>query len=237
MEHCWISTTPRQLSLCADVTDSWSGGLIVRRRLETGLLWSVLAAGVLLQGCVPATLPYLRIEAPAASYFKSTCGGSVGAPQIVYYPFHGVFISIDPDPVLVGLHVPAGIVVQLNGDTVKMAGSTNAGPISKEIRLRLVPQSMVGLNVPPEFRKLPDPFNSDLTTLGPLTGASSNGHYRWYLFVGTNGREPERFVGPPSGLLEGTVEIPSITIDGQRYPAQVLALKRESYFTVLPVNC
>ena len=192
---------------------------------------------MLLQGCVPATLPYLRIEAPAARYLKSTCGGSVGAPQIVYYPFHGVFISIDPDPILVGLHVPAGVVVQLNGDTVKIAGSTKDGPVNKEILLRLAPQQMVGLNVPPEFRKLPDPFNSDLTTLGPLTGASSGGYYRWYLFVSRDGREPEHFVGPPLGLLEGTIEIPPITIDGQRYPAQVLPLNRTSYLTVMPVNC
>jgi hypothetical protein len=205
-------------------------------RGKSGLLLFITAC-LLSQGCVPGSISYLRVDAPGAVHLKSLCGGTVGAPEILYYPFESIFISVDPQPILLGLHVPAGVVAQMDGDMVRITGTTSDGPVSKEVRLQLAPQNMIGTNVPAEFRKLPDAFTSDLTTLSPLTGASSGGYLRWYLFISRDDVRPGHFVGPPPGLLEGTIELPPITIDGHRYPAQVLRINRASYATVIPVNC
>lgn len=197
-----------------------------------------VVAIAILEGCIPASISYLQIEAPSATHFKRTCSASAGAPVIAYYPFHGIFISIDPNPVFfVGLHVPSGSVVQLSDDTVKIVGSGAAGPVDLAIRLKISPHAVMGWNEPPAFRQLPDPFDSTSSTLGALPGSSANGYLRWYLFVGIQEHDSGQFVGPPPGLLEGTIELPAMTINGQLYPAQVLPFKRTSYATVMPVNC
>ncbi len=200
---------------------------------KRAMLSAAVVVSTLLQACVAGSISYLRIDAPDAAYFKSTCGGSVGAPNITFYPFHGIFISMEADPVLFGLHVPEGMVVQLESNTIEISD----GLVHKDIHLQLAAQRAIGYNVPLDFRKLPDPFGSGVTTLGPLPGASANGFHRWYFFMGTEEGKPGRFVGPPRGLREGTVKVPPVTINGQRYPAQTLPIKSASYFTVMPVNC
>lgn len=155
---------------------------------------------------------------------------------MVHYPFHGIYISVVPDPLFLGIHVPSGTVVQFASDVVKISGSTKQGPVNQEIRLQLWPQKKMAPYVPFEFKKLPDPYNDRLSILGPLPGVSSDGTSQWYLLLGRN-EQGDRMAGPPHGLLEGTIEIPPITINGQQYPTQVLPLRWTSYFALLPLNC
>lgn len=196
----------------------------------------MLMGCLLLQACVPVRDSYFRTEAPAARHLRTLCGGTAGPPLMVHYPFHGIFISVVPDPLFLGIHVPSGTVVQFASDVVRLSGSTKEGSVSKEIRLKLWPQEKMVPYLPSEFRKLPDPYNDRLSTLGPLPGASSDGTSQWYLLLGRSA-QGDRMAGPPQGLLGGTIEIPPITINGQQYPAQVLPLKWTSYFAVLPLNC
>lgn len=197
----------------------------------------IATACLLLQACVPARDSYFRIDVPAARHLRTLCGGSAGPPEMVHYPFHGIYISVVPDPLFLGIHVPSGTVVQFNSDVVNISGSTEEGPVSKEIRLQLWPQEKMASYVPFAFRKLRDPYNNRLSILGPLPGASSDGTSQWYLLLGRDERQSDRMAGPPHGLLEGSIEIPPITINGQQYPGQALPLKWTSYFTILPVNC
>jgi len=198
---------------------------------------AILSASILSQGCVPFVGHYVRIEASGATYLKSTCSGSVGMPNITYYPFNGIFISINLYPVLLGLHVPSGATVQLEKDTIKITASTKDGIVDLAVRLKPAPHQAIGTNSPPEFRRLPDPFDSNATPLGPFVGESSNGYYRWYLFVSTDEQNPRLFVSAPGGILRGTIEIPPMIVNGRHYAAQTLTFSRASYAGVLPVNC
>src|SRR4029077_18561445 len=193
-------------------------------------------ACLVLQACVPARESYFQIDAPAAMHLRTLCGGSAGPPVMVQYPYHGVYISVVPDPFFLGIHVPAGTVAQFNSDVVTISGSTKEGPVNKAIRLQPWPQREMAPYLPPEFKKLPDPYNDHLSALSPLPGASSDGNSQWYLLLGRS-EQGDKMSGPPHGLLEGTIEIPPITINGQRYPAQSLPLKWTSNVEVLPTNC
>lgn len=200
----------------------------------------ILCTALVLQGCVPWGYSYERIEAPEAVYFKSSCWGGVGPPSLVYYPFHGIFISLGLNPIQLGLHVPAGATAALNGATLAVFGRTNGGDVRMTIDIRASPHSYVGSSDPKEFGALPDPFKSD-TTFGPLNGASRDERSVWYLFT-------ERIKSPPSAgvltteqlvdrIIEGSVKLPAITVNGKLYDPEVLPFKRESWVAVMPVNC
>jgi hypothetical protein len=79
---------------------------------------SLLLTSTLLTACFPMSWTYERIEAPDAKYFKSVCRGTVGPPSTVYYPFHGIYISLDYRFTSFGLHIPEGMTVQLNDNTI-----------------------------------------------------------------------------------------------------------------------
>jgi hypothetical protein len=182
---------------------------------------------------------YLRIEAPEARYFDSSCHGSVGPPSVVYYPYHGLFISLKiTDDVALGVHLPAGVTAQLDGNRVRISGMTDHGPVNVDLPIRAARQGSVGTVHPWEFSGLPDPFSS-ADHFGPLVGASRDGHYVWYFFVGeTNPSQgPQGLITTPRGLLRGTVELPPMTINGQHYGPQMLLFERRAHAEVSPVNC
>jgi hypothetical protein len=52
----------------------------------------------------------------------------------------------------------------------------------------------------------------------------------------TSDDSPKMFHAP-KGLTEGTIEIPAMTVNGQRYERQILPFKQTKYFEISPVNC
>lgn len=193
-----------------------------------------------LMGCAPTAEPYLRVEAPHARYFDSTCG-SVPPPDLAYFPYHGIYISAEiSSGVLLGLHIPDGMVAQLDSDVSVIEGETSGGRhVSERVHWQVSPHRVIGFNMPMDFRTL-DPFQAGVTTtLGPLRGGGSvYGLYPWYLFVGKDPTHPEWFfAAPPAGLEKGTMILPAMTINGKRYPPGELTIDKKRYIGFTPINC
>lgn len=198
----------------------------------------IAVVGTLLQGCIPHTLLYSRLEAPDSKYFKSRCFGGAGATSVIYYPFHGIYISLNITGTLrLGLHVPAGEVAQLTDNAIKIEGrsgdETFVGFSGKLIAAR---QGSIGAVYPKELRALPDPYSSP-DNFGPLMGGSKNGEHVWYFFTAMENGKPNRFSRLPTGLIRGTVELPSISVNGVNYGPQIIPFKQDTYFELGPINC
>ena len=95
-------------------------------------------------GCAPIWGTYTRIEVPDAKYFGRSCGGSVGPKSVAYFPYHGIFLSIDIDSsIRFGINVPSGMTAELLGRTIHISGRTESGPI--EFKATMVPTTTTGI--------------------------------------------------------------------------------------------
>jgi hypothetical protein len=99
---------------------------------------SLLFAPIPLSGCFPYVSSYPKIEAAGATYVHSGCQSEPGPYSMAYYPFHGIYISIDILDSRLGLHIPTGTVVELNGKTVNIDGLVGTTPYQATINLRAV---------------------------------------------------------------------------------------------------
>lgn len=184
--------------------------------LPARLLVTVLL--VCLGACVPWMERYLRIDAPAAKYFRNSCYGSFGPPSIVYFPYHGIFISLDiTDWVSLGLHLPPGTTAQLDSATVHISGMTDSGPIDATFPIKAADPGSLGAGTPRAF--------------------TERTHYPWYFFLSETDGQPLRLIPVPSGLLRGAVELPPMTINGEHYEPQTLHFERRTYGEITTVNC
>jgi hypothetical protein len=189
-----------------------------------------------LSGCLPMRYPYEHIEVPDARYFKKICYHTFGPPSVAYYPFHGIFISLDVTYTIeLGLHLPAGTTVELNGNTVHIIGSADSGPIDTIIPIRAARHDYVRKGDPLEF-SVRDPFTS-ADNFGPLLGDTNNGRNLWYSFISVTSEPIPHIIPTPRGLIRGTVELPSIMINGQSYEAQSIPFERRVHVEISPVNC
>jgi hypothetical protein len=195
----------------------------------------LLFSATVLSACFPMSSTYERIDAPDARYFKSICRGTIGPPSTVYYPFHGIYISLNFDYTSFGLHIPEGMTVLLNDNTIKVDGVSKSGPVQRTVHFKVFPQGSGGNNDPPEFSVRP-PYTSP-DSLGPFEGRSAGNRYVYYFFMGVDDNRPDRTVSLPIDLTEGTIELPAMTINGQRYERQILPFKQASHFEISPVNC
>jgi hypothetical protein len=189
-----------------------------------------------MSGCVPMTFNYERIDAPDAVRFKAVCRGTVGPPSTVYYPFHGIYISLNFSSTTFGLHIPEGVTVQLNGNAIKVDGVSKSGQAQKIVHFKASRQGAVGNDDPPEFRALPDPYTST-DNFGPFVGSSNGDRYVYYFFTGVDDIDVSRGASLPFDLLYGTIELPSMTIDGHRYEPQILPFKQTKFSEISPINC
>jgi hypothetical protein len=178
---------------------------------------------------------YERIEAPGAVYFKNICRGTVGPRSTVYYPFHGIYISLNYTFTTFGLHIPEGMTVQLTDNTISINGVGKSGQVQSAVHLKAYPRGSGGNNDPPDF-ELSAPYTS-ADTLGPFEGRSVGARYVYYLFMGTDENRPHRLISPPFGLTEGTIEIPAMIINGQHYGPQLLPFKQAKHSEISPINC
>jgi hypothetical protein len=197
----------------------------------------VVLSSVLLNGCVPVESKYERIDASGAKYFRSECYGGSGPPSIVYYPYHGIFISLDITSwIALGIHLPAGMTAQLDDTTTPISGVTDTGPTEVTLPIRAADQGSLGSATPREFYAIRTPFSSP-NNFGPFTGATKDGRYAWYLFLSETDREPARLISTPPGLVRGTVELPAMTINGERHERQTLHFERQIFRGIMSVNC
>jgi hypothetical protein len=113
-----------------------------------------MVLGISMSACVPITASYERIEAPDARYLRVVCRGSVGPPSTAYYPFHGIFISLNFSSTEFGLHVPKGLTVQLNDDKIHIKGFSKTAQFGKTVNISAFRQGSSGNGDPPEFRAL-----------------------------------------------------------------------------------
>jgi len=185
--------------------------------------------------CVPMSSTYERIDAPDAVYFKNSCRGTVGPPSTVYFPYHGIYISLNFDYTTFGLHIPEGLTVLLKDNTVKVDGVSKSGAVQKTVHIKVFRQGAAGAIDPPAF-SVSAPYTSP-DSLGPFEGRSVGNRYVYYFFMGVNNERPDRTVSLPIDMLDGTIELPAMTINGQLYERQTLPFKQTSYFEISPVNC
>jgi len=178
---------------------------------------------------------YERIDASDAVHIKNVCRGTVGPPSTVYYPYHGIYISLDFSSTQFGLHIPEGMTVQLNDNTIKIDGVSQSGHLEQSVHIKRFKQGAAGNNDPPQFG-VTAPYTSP-DDLGPFEGRSVGNRYVYYFFMGVDEILPNRTVSLPFDLLYGTIELPAMTINAQRYERQTLPFKQTSYFEISPVNC
>jgi hypothetical protein len=196
---------------------------------------ALLLGSVFLTGCVPMSSTYERIDAPDAKYFKSICRATVGPPSTVYYPYHGIYISLNFSSTRFGLHIPEGMTVQLDDNAIKVYGVSKSGPIQKTVHFKAFPQGAGGNDDPPQFA-VRAPYTSP-GTLGPFEGRSVGDRYVYYFFMGVDDDQPNRMVSLPFDLTEGTIELPAMTINGQHFEPQILPFKQTKYSEISPINC
>jgi hypothetical protein len=198
---------------------------------------ALLLASILLSGCVPYVTTYQKIEAPNATYLHSGCQSELGPHSTAYYPFHGIYISIDIRDSRLGLHIPSGTVVELNGKTIKIDGHVGATAYKATPNLKATSHAQSGVGyAPPQFMESIDHFTTP-DNFGPLEGGGNGNYLLWYLYVFMSPDDSRKLLLVPKGLTEGTIEIPPMTINGQRYESQKLTFKRKSFVGMAAVNC
>ena len=137
--------------------------------------------------------------------------------------------------VALGLHLPAGTTVELNGNTVHITGSADSGPIDVTIPIRAARHDYVN-RWDPLQANAGNTFTS-ADNFGPLLGDTSDGRNLWYSFVSETSEPIPHLIRMPSGLIRGTVELPPITINGQRCEAQSIPIERRVHYGIMPINC
>lgn len=194
-------------------------------------------AVVLLSGCVPYTTTYPKIQVADAKYFHPGCGAEFGSGSMVYYPFHGIYISIDLRAARFGLHIPSETVVQLNGRTIQIDGVIGTTAYKATFDLKAASHASIGTGAePPEFMASVDHYTTP-DNLGPLEGGSDGKYLLWYLYLVVSQQDPRQPARISTEVTEGSVEIPSMTINGQTYESQKLKFIRERFVGLAAVNC
>ena len=196
-----------------------------------------VAAVSVLSGCVAQRVDYYKLRVPNALYFKDECYGAAGPPSLAYYPYKGIFISLDtPSRAFfeLGLHVPASTVAALMGNSVSIAGVTADGrAVTVTAVLKAVPHGSFGTNEPRHpFLWRPDPYKSPLG-YGPLKGGTFRGEYLWYLFEAFPQHDKEL----PTDLVRGSITLPPIKVGKHGYPSEVVTFGVQKVTGIIPVNC
>ena len=196
----------------------------------------LLCLGLFASACAPYSQTYLRIDAPDATYHAPECGG--GPKTSAYYPFHGVFISVEiTRGIRMGLHLPQGTTAELIGRAITIEGHTDDGPI--KLTTPITPTIAGAFGTPGSriFERIdnteqlhPDPRN-----FGPFHGRSKGDRIIWYSFAAY--QAPHRHLYAPKGLKDGYVDLPALRVNGQKFEAQRLPFQRELWRGIVPINC
>jgi hypothetical protein len=155
---------------------------------------------------------------------------------MAYYPFHGIFISLDvTHSVTLGLHLPAGTTAALDGKTVRIIGSADSGPVDATIPIRAAQHDYVYKY--DQFEANPRDTFTSADYFGPLLGDTNGGRDLWYSFISETSEQIPHLILTPKGLIRGTVELPPITINGQSYEGQSVPFEHRVHTEISPINC
>jgi hypothetical protein len=190
---------------------------------------------LLLGGCVPAMSQYARYDVPGAMCLHGSCVGSAGAPTLVYFPFHEIHISLYLLTLLMGVHIPDGVTVQLDDTAVAIAGATENGSYAATFQLAAARHQAIFPRTPREFASHADPYASS-TDFGPLIGAGQGDNLAWYLFLAADPQDPHLLVRGPK-LIKGTIRLPAMTINGKRYEAEDVSFALDTFAGIASLNC
>jgi hypothetical protein len=151
--------------------------------------------------------------------------------SLVYYRYHGIYISVNSTHLRFGLHVEPGTTVEINGSTIRLQGRTKTGPYDESFPLRADEHS--------SFSKPPQPFYPESGSasygFGPLLGDRQRGAPIWYRYNAYIDADPTRVFVLPPNLLSGTITLPSLTINGTRYESQTLTFQKTFFFGFLTI--
>ena len=152
--------------------------------------------------CTVAFWDYPRITAPDAEYINVGCNGD-GPPKRAYYPFHGIFIAVELEPLLLSLHVPRKTQVVLDADPVVVTGQTAHGPVELTLPLKPAGQQAVAGSgtIVYDFDQRKDPWQPGQPN-------------------------PDAIV---DGIRQGNLRLPGITINGEHFPPQDLPFAHASW--------
>lgn len=189
---------------------------------------------IILAGCVPVVVKYPYFEVADAMYIHGPALGKLSPPRMIYYPFHNIHISFDLRLLVLGLHIPAGTVVQINDATIQINAQMDSARYDASFAIRAAPHKWTGFER--QFLGLPDPYTTS-DNFGPLVGDGDGENLRWYSFVVMNPQDERRLQRTPTGLIRGSVVLPSLTIDGQRFEAQNLSFIERRFAGIECINC
>ena len=192
-----------------------------------------LAACLALSACVPMVHSYYKTEYPGAEHFGEDCTGSAGAPSIAYFPYKGIFMSVDvrkrQHSIIIGFHIPEGKSIQLLGHSITISYDT-AGRVTKA---ELKPTDrQFG---PYEFWMVPSPFGKE-DYFGMLAGetkikrfllAPNVASHKTYLFEASMDIKAKT----------GTIRFPEVMINDKIYKGPVVHYKKSNSFELSPLNC
>src|SRR5580698_9192814 len=90
-----------------------------------GVLRPMVAVVICSQiGCVPIVGSYQRVDVADARYLHGICS-SYGPRNWAYFPYHGIFLSLNLSSLNFGVHYPKTTTVELASDEVTVTGSRN----------------------------------------------------------------------------------------------------------------
>ena len=190
---------------------------------------------IVIGGCVPVATTYAHFDVEGAQYIHEPVFGAMSPPWEVYFPFHGIYVSFSLRFLYLGLHIPGGTEVQINDPTIYINSVNKAAPYEATFTIQAAPHKWS--MAPQKFLALPDPFYTIDNVSGSLVGAGSQENLRWYLFVVIDPKDSRRLEGTPPGLTNGTVRLPSLTINGQRYDAQTISFTQKGFVGLACALC
>jgi len=114
---------------------------------------------------------------------------------MVYYAFRGIYISVDIRDSRLGLHIPSGTVVELNGKTIKIEGLVGATAYKANPNLKATSYALFGVGyAPAQFIESIDHYTTP-DNFGPREGEGNGNYLLCYLYL----FEPGRFAENPLG--------------------------------------
>ena len=181
---------------------------------------------------MPVLVKYPEYEVPEAVYLKKRTA-IMRQPTMIYYPYNGIHISFFLEPLFFGVHLPPGTMVQLDDTTIRIEGVTSSGKYRSSFPIQAAPHASIGILPFPDLLGQRDPL-TPTNYFGPLAGGNPGDPLVWYFFRGKNPNNLEHGVQIPNTLVNGTVILPSMTINGIHYESQRLTFTQK---TAAGVEC
>lgn len=197
-------------------------------------LFSIL----LLAGCIPKGGSYYKFHSKSDSeYFRTSCYGQDGAPSILFFKYHDIYLSIRildyKDKILLGIHIPKNNTVQIMNKHMIFSKGNNEE--TKQLKLIAMEHYPSGSSAPYVFRS-DDPYGKEnfFNTLSGNTNiitfkliGSDKIAYKWYQFYANFEK-----------IENGTIKVPNMKINGKLYEGPSLRFEKDNYFQLLGAfNC